>query len=87
MATGPLPDPPEFLPNGNSAVVNSFDTIADGEFNGAHALHQPVEALRFDQAGLIAAPHRAIQGDVALDQARAEREAATVVARPTSWPE
>src|SRR5215471_17841123 len=56
------------------AGVDALDAVAERALDVADVLDQPHEAADLDRGGLIGAPHRAVEREVALDEARAQRD-------------
>src|SRR5262245_1509529 len=56
------------------ALVDALDAIAQRALDVADVLDQPHEAADLDGSRLIGTPHRAIEREVALDEACAERD-------------
>src|SRR5262245_14800914 len=54
------------------AVVDAFDAVAERLFNNSDVSDEAFESARFDGCRLVAAPHRAIQRDMALNVRGAE---------------
>src|SRR3990172_4091434 len=64
-------DPPEFAQRGDLAVVDALDAVPQRQLGDPDVLHQPLETPRLDRGRLVAAPQRAVERDMALDQAGA----------------
>ncbi len=81
-------DPAQLLHRAELGLVDLLHAVAEGGLDGADVADQTLQALRLDGGCLVGAPHGAVEGDVALDEAGAEGDrAARVVWRPVSWPE
>src|SRR5580698_4991578 len=63
---------PQLLHDRHFALLHALDPVAERGFDQADVAHQTHDAVRLERGGLVAAPHGAIERDVALDHAGAE---------------
>src|SRR5688572_28925524 len=67
-------DAAQLGPAGQLAGVDALDAVAQRALDVADVLDQAHEAADLDAGRLIGAPHRAVEGEVALDEAGALRD-------------